>query len=161
MEKVDVDYMTDTSLHGFKALLGDANVVDYHRRSILYDTPTTLLERDWGPKRTAQYGAGFSYAYSMLFALDSSDAGGSNGRGFDDDNSHVEELLRMDIAAHAFDAVIFGLVHRKQPPLMREVCNAYPRERVAAVHGHDRPPTDEELERYDACAKYQFVREAY
>ena len=155
MEKVDVDYMTDTLLHGFKALLGDANVIDYHRRSILYDTPTTLLERDWGPKRTAQYGAGFSYAYSMLFALDSSDGDGK------DDINHVEDLLRMDIAAHAFDAVIFGLVHRKSPPLMREVCSSYPRERVAAVHGHDRPPTDEELEIYDSCAKYQFVREAY
>ena len=44
---------------------------------------------------------------------------------------------------------------------MREVCSSYPRESVAAVHGHDRPPTDDELERYDACAKYQFVREAY
>jgi len=155
MEKVDVDYMTDTLLHGLKALLGDANVIDYHRRSILYDTPTTLLEKDWGPKRTAQYGAGFSYAYSMLFALDSSDGDGK------DDINHVEDLLRMDIAAHAFDAVIFGLVHRKVPPLMREVCSSYPRERVAAVHGHDRPPTDEELERYDSCSKYQFVREAY
>jgi hypothetical protein len=155
MEKVDVDYMTDTLLHGFKALLGDANVVDYHRRSILYDTPTTLLEKDWGPKRTAQYGAGFSYAYSMLFSLDSSDGDGR------DDINHVEDLLRMDIAAHVFDAVIFGLVHRKAPPLMQEVCSSYPRERVAAVHGHDRPPTDEELERYDSCAKYQFVREAY
>ena len=155
MEKVDVDYMTDTLLHGFKALLGDANVVDYHRRSVLYNTPSTLLEKDWGPKRTAQYGAGFSYAYSMLFALDSSDGDGK------DDINHVEDLLRMDIAAHAFDVVIFGLVHRKTPPLMQEVCSSYPRERVAAVHGHDRPPTDEELERYDACAKYQFVREAY
>jgi hypothetical protein len=155
MEKVDVDYMTDTLLHGLKALLGDANVIDYHRRSILYDTPTTLLEKDWGPKRTAQYGAGFSYAYSMLFALDSSDGDGK------DDVDQVEDLLRMDVAAHAFDAVIFGLVHRKAPPLMREVCSSYPRERVAAVHGHDRPPTDEELERYDACTKYQFVREAY
>jgi hypothetical protein len=155
MEKVDVDYMTDTLLHGFKALLGDANVVDYHRRSILYDTPTTLLEKDWGPKRTAQYGAGFSYAYSMLFSLDSSDGDGK------DDINHVEDLLRMDIAAHVFDAVIFGLVHRKAPPLMQEVCSSYPRERVAAVHGHDRPPTDEELEKYDSCAKYQFVREAY
>jgi len=155
MKKVDVDYMTDTLLHGFKALLGDANVIDYHRRSILYDTPTTLLEKDWGPKRTAQYGAGFSYAYSMLFSLDSSDRDGK------DDINHVEDLLRMDIAAHAFDAVIFGLVHRKAPPLMQEVCSSYPRERVAAVHGHDRPPTDEELERYDSCAKYQFVREAY
>jgi hypothetical protein len=155
MKKVDVDYMTDTLLHGFKALLGDANVIDYHRRSILYDTPTTLLEKDWGPKRTAQYGAGFSYAYSMLFAMDSSDGDGK------DDVDQVEDLLRMDIAAHAFDAVIFGLVHRKTPPLMQEVCSSYPRERVAAVHGHDRPPTDEELERYDACAKYQFVREAY
>ena len=155
MKKVDVDYMTDTLLHGFKALLGDANVVDYHRRSILYNTPTTLLETDWGPKRTAQYGAGFSYAYSMLFALDSSDGDGK------DDVDQVEDLLRMDIAAHAFDAIIFGLVHRQTPPLMKEVCSSYPRERVAAVHGHDRPPTDEELERYDACAKYQFVREAY
>ena len=155
MEKVDVDYMTDTLLHGFKALLGDANVIDYHRRSILYDTPTTLLEKDWGPKRTAQYGAGFSYAYSMLFALDSSDGDGK------DDVDQVEDLLRMDVAAHAFDAIIFGLVHRKEPPPMQEVCSSYPRERVAAVHGHDRPPTDEELEKYDACAKYQFVREAY
>ena len=155
MEKVDVDYMTDTLLHGFKALLGDANVVDYHRRSILYNTPTTLLEKRWGPKRTAQYGAGFSYAYSMLFALDSSDGDGKV------DINHVEDLLRMDVAAQAFDAVIFGLVHRKTPPLMQEVCRSYPRERVAAVHGHDRPPTDAELERYDACAKYQFVREAY
>jgi len=155
MEKVDVDYMTDTLLHGFKVLLGDANVFDYHRRSILYNTPTTLLEKDWGPKRTAQYGAGFSYACSMLFALDSSDGDGK------EDINHVEDLLRMDIAAHAFDAVIFGLVHRKTPPLMKEVCSSYPRERVAAVHGHDRPPTDEELERYDSCAKYQFVREAY
>ena len=155
MKKVDVDYMTDTLLHGFKALLGDANVVDYHRRSILYNTPTTLLEKDWGPKRTAQYGAGFSYAYSMLFALDSGDGDGA------DDVDQVEDLLRMDIAAHAFDAIIFGLVHRHTPPLMKEVCSSYPRERVAAVHGHDRPPTDEELERYDACAKYQFVREAY
>jgi hypothetical protein len=155
MKKVDVDYMTDTLLHGFKALLGDANVVDFHRRSILYNTPTTLLERDWGPKRTAQYGAGFSYAYSMLFALDSSDGDGK------DDADQVEDLLRMDIAAHAFDAVVFGLVHRETPPLMKEVCSSYPRERIAAVHGHDRPPTDNELERYDACAKYQFVREAY
>jgi hypothetical protein len=155
MKKVDVDYMTDTLLHGFKALLGDANVVDYHRRSILYNTPTTLLEKDWGPKRTAQYGAGFSYAHSMLFALDSSDGDGK------DDVDQVEDLLRMDIAAHAFDAIIFGLVHRKTPPLMKEVCSSYPRERVAAVHGHDRPPTDEELERYGTCAKYQFAREAY
>ena len=155
MKKVDVDYMTDTLLHGFKALLGDANVIDYHRRSILYNTPTTLLEKDWGPKRTAQYGAGFSYAYSLLFAMDSSDGDGT------DDVDQVEDLLRMDIAARAFDVIIFGLVHRKTPPLMQEVCSSYPRERVAAVHGHDRPPTDEELERYDACAKYQFVREAY
>ena len=155
MKKVDVDYMTDTLLHGFKALLGDANVIDFHRRSILYDTPITLLEKDWGPKRTAQYGAGFSYAYSMLFALDSNDGDGK------DDVDQVEDLLRMDIAANAFDVIVFGLVHREAPPLMQEVCSSYPRERIAAVHGHDRPPTDEELERYDACAKYQFVREAY
>jgi len=151
-----VDYMTDTLLHGFKALLGDANVIEYHRRSILYNTPATLLEKEWGPKRTAQYGAGFSYAHSMMFALDASDTGNA-----DVEADSYEHLLRMDIAVQAFDVVVLGLIHRNEPPLLREVCKSYPRERVAAIHGHDRPPTDDELEQYDVCAKYQFVREAY
>jgi len=155
LERDEVDYMTDTLLHGFKALLGDANVVDYHRRSVLYNTPETLFERDWAPKRSKQYGSGFSYGKSMLFAMDLSDGDGEV------EQDHFEELLRVDIAGHAFDAIIFGLVHRGEPPLLKEVCSAYPRERVAAVHGHDRPPSDDELARYDACAKYQFVREAY
>ena len=155
LQKQDVDYMTDTLLHGFKALLGDANVVDYHRRSVLYNSPATLLERQWAPKRSSLYGSGFSYAHSLLFTLEPSDGDG------DIDQDKYEELLRMDIAAHAFDVIVLGLVHRGQPPLLKEVCSSFPRERVAAVHGHDRPPTDEELEMYDACAKYQFVREAY
>ena len=155
LEKHDVDYMTDTLLHGFKALLGDTNVVDFHRRSVLYNSPATLLERQWAPKRSSLYGSGFSYAHSMLFSLEPSDGDGQI------DEERYEELLRMEIAAHSFDVVVLGLVHRGNPPLLKEVCSLFPRERVAAVHGHDRPPTDEELEMYDACAKYQFVREAY
>ena len=147
MRKDTVDYMTDTLLHGFKRLLGDDNIIDHHRRSVLYSTPDLLLEKDWAPKRSAQYGFGFTYAHSMLFSPNATDAD--------------ESALAARVVAGSFDVVVLTLVHRERPPMVNLVCKHYPRHRVAVVHGHDRPPTDAELLQYDACSAFQFVREAY
>ena len=147
MRKDTVDYMVDTLVHGLKSLLGDANVVDHHRRAILYTTPAVLAEHVWAPLRSNQYGWGFTYAHSMLFGLDTADAD--------------DAVLRARVAAREFDVVVLSLVHRAPPPLLKEVCAHYPRHRVAVVHGHDRPPTADELAAYDECAGFQFAREAY
>lgn len=146
------DYMADTLAHGLVTLLGQDAVVQHHRRDVLYATPGKLGERALARSRSSLYGFGFSYA-STLFDLRDADVIKSRA-------ASTEAELRRAIAAHEFDVVIFSLIHRGRPPLMDAVCAAYPPERVAAVHGHDTPPTEKDLEVYTPCAGYFFAREA-
>ena len=72
----------------------------------------------------------------------------------------TDNNIRQAIANRDFDVVVFSLIHRGPPPLMDAVCAAYPRARVAAVHGHDWPPGETDLAAYAGCAGFYFAREA-
>lgn len=154
MPKDTNDYMTDMLVHGLVDLLGPAQVTQHHRRDVLYTTPDLLFEDRRAPARISQYGMGFSYGNTLYDNEDAADQVAGAAR------PDTLTRLRSDIARQAFDIVILGLIHRGQPPLMDEVCAAYPRSRVAAVHGHDSPPSDEDLALYAECAGYFFAREA-
>ena len=142
----DNDYMADTIMHGLKELLGHDNVIDHHRRTVMYATPDLLLEADRAPSRVREYGSGFSYAFTLP-ALNVSD--------------YHAGAIREAIAAKTYDLVVFGMIHRGIPPFFEDVCAAFPRTRVAAVHGHDPPPSNADLERYAECAGHIFARESY
>jgi hypothetical protein len=154
MAKQTNDYMTDMLVHGLSALLGPAQVTQHHRRDVLYTTPDLLFEDKRAPFRSSQYGMGFSYGNTLYDPVDAADEIEAAAR------PDTLTRLRADIAALAFDIVVLGLIHRGRPPLMEEVCAAYPRIRVAAVHGHDFPPTNEDLLQYGRCAGFFFAREA-
>ena len=140
------DYMADTVMHGLKELLGDENVIDHHRRTVMYATPYLLLESDRAPMRVRHYGSGFSYAFTLP-ALNASE--------FD------EDAIRTGIAAKRYDFVIFGMIHRGIHALFDDVCAAYPPSRVAALHGDDTPPSDADFPLFGSCAGLMFAREAY
>ena len=146
------DYMADTLAHGLVTLLGPAAVTQYHRRDVLYTTPQLLGEDARAPARTSQYGFGFTYGNTLF---DLRDAGATTTTAEADD-----VRLRQSIAFMEFDVVIFSLIHRGPPPLMEAVCTAYPRARVAAVYGHDWPPSERDLTEYVPCAGIYFAREA-
>jgi hypothetical protein len=146
------DYMADTLAHGLVTLLGPAAVTQHHRRDVLYTTPLLLGEDVRAPARTSQYGFGFTYGNTLF---DLRDAGAATS------TADVNDArLRQSIANHGFDVVILSLIHRGPPPLMDAVCKAYPQARVAAVYGHDWPPSERDLAEYAPCAGFYFAREA-
>jgi len=147
------DYMTDTLVHGLVTLLGPDSVTQHPRRDILYTTPALLYETKRAPARASQYGIGFSYANTLF---DMRDAGLEPA----DTVSTANARVQAAIAAHEFDVVIFGQVHRGSPPLMETACKVYAPSKIAAVHGGDIPPSNAELQTYAACAGYYFAREA-
>ncbi len=146
------DYMADTLAHGLVTLLGPAAVTQHHRRDVLYTTPQLLGEAARAPARTSQYGFGFTYGNTLF---DLRDAGATTTTAETDD-----VRLRQSIANRDFDVVIFSLIHRGPPPLMDAVCKAYSRARIAAVYGHDWPPSERDLAEYAPCAGFYFAREA-
>lgn len=146
------DYMADTLLHGLVTLLGPDAVTQHHRRDVMYVTPSNLHEGTLARSRASLYGFGFSYGNTLF---DLQDAATVKSR-----VASTEASLRAAISAREFDVVIFSLIHRGRPPLMDVVCASYPPSRVAAVHGHDTPPTNADLAAYSPCAGYFFAREA-
>ena len=148
------DYMTDTLVHGLVTLLGPDSVTQHPRRDILYTTPALLYETKRAPARAGQYGIGFSYANTLF---DMRDAGLTPADAVSTANARVQAA----IAAHEFDVVIFGQVHRGPPPIMETACKVYAPSKIAAVHGGDTPPSNAELQTYAACAGYYFAREAW
>lgn len=87
------DYMCDTLLHGFKTLLGQHNVIDYHRRGALYKTFDILAQSDLSKRMSRLYGKGFSFAHSL------------NEIPF----SVSREGLSSRIKTHEFDVVIIAM----------------------------------------------------
>lgn len=152
LAKDTTDYMADTLAHGLVTLLGPGSVTQHHRRDVLYTTPGLLQEGNLSRARSSQYGFGFSYGNTLFDLRDAAAVKAEAGA--------TEASLRAAIAAREFDVVVLSLIHRGRPPLMDAVCAAYPPSRVAAVHGHDTPPTDADLEEYGPCAGYFFAREA-
>ena len=145
------DYMADTLAHGLVTLIGPGAVTQHHRRDVLYTTPQLLGEGTRAPARTGQYGFGFTYGNTLFDLRDAGAVGTAEA---------AEAQLRQAIADRDFDVVVFSLIHRAPPPLMDAVCQAYPRARIAAVHGHDWPPTERDLSEYAPCAGFYFAREA-
>ena len=141
--------MADTLAHGLVTLLGPASVTQHHRRDVLYTTPGLLREEVRAPARASQYGFGFTYG-NTLFDL----------RDTRTEDRAADAALRKAIADRVFDVVVFSLIHRGPPPLMEEVCAAYPPGRVAAVYGHDWPPSEADIAAYTQCAGFYFAREA-
>ena len=148
LAKDSTDYMADTLAHGFVTLLGPGSVTQHHRREVLYTTPGLVREEVRAPGRASQYGFGFTYGNTLF---DLREAG---------TDEKADSTLRQAIAARAFDIVVFSLIHRGPPPLMDAVCAAYPPGRIAAVHGHDTPPSEADLATYTPCAGFFFAREA-
>ena len=149
------DYLADTLAHGFVTLLGPNAVAQHPRREVLYTTPALLFESRRAPIRTGHYGAGFSYANGLF---DLTDAAGTAHAAFG--NSSPENDIRVSIAGHEFDVIVFSLIHRGPPPLMDAVCSSYLPARIAAVHGNDPPPSAAEVDAYASCAGFYFAREA-
>ena len=149
LAKDTTDYMADTLAHGLVTLLGPGSVTQHHRRDVLYTTPGLVREEVRAPARASQYGFGFTYGNTLF---DLRDAAGKE--------KDADAALLKAIADRAFDVVVFSLIHRGPPPLMEAVCAAYPRARVAAVYGHDWPPSEADLAAYAPCAGFYFAREA-
>lgn len=136
------DYQTDTLLHGLKKTIGSHNVVDFPRRELLYMTSSHLNAEKYNSEKRKMYGKGFSYGFTIS----------------DFNASQSESDILMAIHRNDFDFVIFGSGHRSLPPFYNLVCDTYPPEKVAMVHGGDKPVTVRDIKAY-SCAGFFFSRE--
>lgn len=133
------DYQTEALIHGFTKILGARHVVDYPRRLASHQTEHYLQADTYFELHSMLYGGGFTYCCKKqeLSAAAERD----------------EAAIRARVHARDFDLVVVTMIDRKwmQTPLLRDVCESYPRARVAIVHGGDKPIMASEILRYTQC----------